>query len=298
MSNGGKTALILCGGGSKGAMEVGLYRALVELEVPIDLVVGTSIGALNGAFIAAGRSPSELERVWRSLHPRQLFRLNRELLWRLKQADSLYNNSGIRAFLERELPAKRFEELKIPLYVTVTRLQTGETVCFESGELIEPLLASIALPGIFPPVERDGLQLMDGGISDNVPIALAEAKGARRAVFMLCVCCGLQTGPVRGLESIVSQAVSIMLDLKYRTDVERFGGTLDLVALEPALGFDVPMLDFSHTGELIEGAYRAALSELPRLLEGRRDAGDAAGGVAPRVTARRSIEKRELDRSS
>lgn len=262
-----KTALILCGGGSKGAMEVGLYRALVELGVPIDLVVGTSIGALNGAFIAAGASPEELERIWRSVRPRRLFRLNRELLWKFRKVDSLYGNEGIRAFLEERLPVKRFEDLKMALYVTATRLQTGESIYFESGDLVEPLLASIALPGIFPPVERDGFQLLDGGISDNVPISLAEAKGAKRAVFMLCVCCGRLSGPVHGLESIVSQAVSVMLDLKYRMDVARFRGTLELVELEPALGFDVPMLDFGHTAELIEGAYRTAMESLPRLLE-------------------------------
>lgn len=71
-----QTALVLCGGGSKGAMEVGLYRALVELGVHIDFVVGTSIGALNGAFIASGRPPQELEAIWTSLDPRKLFRLN------------------------------------------------------------------------------------------------------------------------------------------------------------------------------------------------------------------------------
>lgn len=248
-------------------MECGLYRALVELGVRIDLIVGTSIGALNGAFIAAGLSPTELEDVWRSVRRRSFFRLNRELFWELKQADSLYTVAGIRSFLETNLPVKRFEDLKIPLYVTATRLQTGESVYFERGDLIGPLLASIALPGIFPPIEHEGYQLMDGGLSDNVPITFAARQGARRAIFMLCVCCGRQSGPVRGIESIVSQAVSVMLDLKYRQDIVQFHGQLDLIALEPALGFDVPMLDFSHTEELIGGAYRAAMAELPRRLQ-------------------------------
>lgn len=263
----GKTALVLCGGGSKGAMEVGFYRALVELGVQIDLIVGTSIGALNGAFIAAGGTPAELERIWRSVRPSELFRFNWQVLWKFKRADSLYSNAGIRAFLERHLSVRRFERLRIPLYVTATRLQTGETVYFDRGDLIEPLLASIALPGIFPPIERDGFQLMDGGLSDNVPITFAASKGARRAVFMLCVCCGRASDPVRGLDRVVSQAVSVMLDLKYRLDVQQFRNGLDLIALEPALGFDVSMLDFSHTDELIEGAYNVAMAELPGLLE-------------------------------
>jgi NTE family protein len=262
-----KTALILCGGGSKGAMEVGLYRALVELGVQIDFIVGTSIGALNGAFIAAGGTPDELESIWRSsLRPRELFPFNWEIVWKLKRADSLYSNAGVRAFLEHHLPVRRFEELRIPLYVTATRLQTGETVYVDHGDLIAPLLASIALPGIFPPIVRDGFQLMDGGLSDNVPIAFAASRGARRAIFMLCVCCSRESAAVHGFDRIVSQAASVMLDLKYRLDVQQFRDRLDLIALEPALGLDVSMLDFNHTDELIEGAYEIAMAELPSLL--------------------------------
>jgi NTE family protein len=180
----GKTALVLCGGGSKGALEVGLYRALVELGIPIDLIVGTSIGALNGAFIAAGTSPAELARIWRSVRPRELFRLNPAILWKLARADSLFTNTALRAFLERHLPVRRFEDLSIPLAVSATRLQTGEAIYFDHGDLIEPLLASIALPGIFPPIERDGYQLLDGGLADNVPITVAARQGATRAIFM------------------------------------------------------------------------------------------------------------------
>lgn len=120
------TALVLCGGGSRGAVEVGLYRALVDLAIPIDLVVGTSVGAINGAAIAAGVPPDALAGLWKGLRRRDLFRLNRQLFWKLLWADRLYDHRPLRRFLERSLPAKRFEELRVPLIVTGTDFGTGQ----------------------------------------------------------------------------------------------------------------------------------------------------------------------------
>ena len=219
-----KTALILCGGGAKGAVEVGLYRAMHERGIPIDLIVGSSIGALNGAFIAAGAEPDQLERLWLSLRTRVLFRPNWKLLWNGRHADSIYANSGIRGFISRGLPVTRFDQLRIPLYVTATDLRSGEEVCFSRGDLLEPLLGSIAVPGIFPPVDFDGCQLIDGGVSDNVPIAIAARHGATRAIFILCECCQRRSVPLHGFEAILSQTVDIMLHLKYSHDVGQYRG--------------------------------------------------------------------------
>ncbi len=152
------TALVLCGGGSRGAVEVGLYRALVELEIPIDFVVGTSVGAINGAAIAAGVPPDALAGLWKDLRRRDLFRLNRELFWKLLWADSLYDHRPLRRFLERFLPAKRFEELRVPLIVTGTDFGTGQPVYWREGNLLDAILASVAMPGLFRPQVVRGVQ--------------------------------------------------------------------------------------------------------------------------------------------
>ena len=177
------TALVLCGGGSRGAVEVGLYRALVELRMPIDLVVGTSVGAINGAAIAARVPPDDLARLWKGLSRRDVFVLNRQLLWKLLWADSLYDHRPLRKLLERAISVRTFAELTIPLIVTGTDFATGRPVYWREGNLFDAIMASVAVPGLFPPQLIDGAQVVDGGITDNVPIDVAIAEGATTVVF-------------------------------------------------------------------------------------------------------------------
>jgi len=260
------TALVLCGGGSRGAVEVGLYRALTELRVPIDLVVGTSVGAINGAAVAAGIPPDTLAGLWRGLTRRELFRLNRDLFWKLLWADSLYDARPLRRFLERNLPVRRFEQLALPLIITGTDFETGEPVYWRAGNLIDAIMASVAMPGLFPPQRIGGAQVVDGGITDNVPIDVAAEAGADTAIFMLCACCDRTTAPVRGLLPILRRALSIAIDRKYHADVRHHTGRCRLVAIEPPGHLGIDLLDFSHTAELIEQGYAAAMVALEQWL--------------------------------
>jgi NTE family protein len=256
------TALVLCGGGSRGAVEVGLYRALVELGVRIDLVVGTSVGAINGAAIAAGISPHDLARLWKALSRRDVFTLNRQLFWKLIWADSLYDHRPLRRFLERRLPVRRFEELAMPLVVTGTDFQSGQPVYWREGDLLDAIMASVAVPGLFPPQIVGGGQMVDGVISDNVPIDVALAAGADTVVFMLCACCERVNGPVRGLLRILRRAVSIAIDRKYHADIQHYTGGARLIALEPAIDLAIDPLDFTHSDALIERGYVSAMAAL------------------------------------
>jgi NTE family protein len=253
-----KTALVLCGGGSKGAVEVGLYRALVELGIRIDLVVGTSVGAINGAAIAAGISPDVLESLWKGLRRRDLFALNRQLFWKLIWAESLYDHRPMRRFLEQHLPMRTFEELSIPLIVTGTDFETGQPVYWREGNLLDAIMASVAMPGLFPPQVVSGRQVVDGGITDNVPIDVAVAEGADTVIFMLCACCERPSRPVRGLLPILRRALSIAIDRKYHADIHHYSGRARLLAIEPPIGMEIDLLNFSHARELIEMGYDVA----------------------------------------
>lgn len=255
------TALVLCGGGSKGAVEVGLYRALVELGIRIDLVVGTSVGAINGAAIAAGIPPDALARLWKGLSRRDLFTLNRQLFWKLIWADSLYDYLPLRRFLERVLPVKRFEALQ-PLIVTGTDFETGQPVYWREGSLIDAIMASVAMPGLFPPQVIRGVQVVDGGITDNVPIDVAADEGADTVILMLCACCERTSRPLRGLLPILRRALSVAIDRKYHADIQRYTGRARLIALEPPISRAIDLLDFSHTAELIEQGYMSAMDAL------------------------------------
>lgn len=258
------TALILCGGGSRGAVEVGLYRALVELDIRVDLIVGTSVGAINGAAIAGGMSPSELAGIWLALKPRELFRVNRKLLTRFFWADSLYDHEPLRRFLQRRLPAQTFEALKVPLIVTATNVQTGELIALRHGGLLDAVMASVAMPGLFPPQLLGGVQLVDGGVSANVPLEVALTEGADTAIFALCGCCEHRAGRVRGFLPIVVRALSIAIDRKYLADLDYYRTKLSIVRMTPPIP-DVHLLDFSRTAELIETGYRHAVARLKEL---------------------------------
>src|SRR6516162_8162066 len=161
-SNSPRTALVLGGGGSRGAVGVGLYRALAELGIRIDLIVSSSIGAVNGALIAGGMHPKELEDGWRAIRTKDVVGSRWQFLRLFTGAPSAFSNRSLRNLLQRMLPVRSFSELRIPLAIVTTDLETGETIVLTEGDLIDAILASTALPGLFPPIAWRGRRLVDG----------------------------------------------------------------------------------------------------------------------------------------
>lgn len=260
-----RTALVLGGGGSRGAIEVGLYQALVELGIRIDFLVGSSIGAVNGALIAAGLSPSEVAQHWRELRTREVVGSRWQFLRLLGGAPSVFSGQRLRDLLQRRLPVQSFSELRLPLAIVATDLETGEAVVQTEGDLIEAVLASTALPGLFPPVPWRGRKLVDGGLCNNVPIDLAVERGARRVFGVLCSCAkGLPLRP--SLISVLGQSFSLAINARFRCDTRLFQSHAELHILEPCLGPNLELLDFDRAWMLIEPAYQYALPELRRQL--------------------------------
>ncbi|MBI1819002.1 MAG: patatin-like phospholipase family protein [Nitrospirae bacterium] len=259
-----KNALVLSGGGTKGAIEVGFYKAIVEKGIKIDLIVGTSIGAVNGAFIADGMSPGDLALLWQNLSVQDLYGVNWSHLWKFFGADSLYNHSRFRGFLDRHLTCREIENLKIPLIVPCTNLHTGAPVYLRKGSLLDALMASVAMPGIFSPQEIDGVQMVDGGVADNLPLDVAVFEGATTILCMNYTYCGDVRVPVHGLKRVMSRAFSIAMDRKTDADIRYFKDKAKLIVLEPHFGFDIDLLDFRYTSLLIDQAYEFSLETLER----------------------------------
>ncbi|MEX2239494.1 MAG: patatin-like phospholipase family protein [Burkholderiales bacterium] len=254
------TALVLCGGGSRGALEVGFYRAVCELGLPVDLVVGSSIGALNGAFIAAGTPPGELARLWLQVRRRDVMHWNWKGLVLPRRDPGLYTLDPLREFLRRTLPATRFEDLSLPLTITTVDLQLGKAVYWSGrGDLVEPLIASLSLPGFFPPVRIGDHQFVDGGVANNVPLDQAAALGVRHALMIECVCCQSIPAPFAGVLGVLARSLSIAFDSKYSTDREHVGKSMQLHVVRPQLQLDVGLLDFRRTAHLIDAGYRQTL---------------------------------------
>lgn len=257
-------AFVLSGGASLGAVQAGMLRALYEHGIAPDLIVGTSAGALNGAFIAA-RPPTvettgELSKIWTSLTRGQVFPVNplTGLLGFLGARDHLVPQSGLRQLIARHVGARTLEELAVPLHVVTADVLTGEEVRLSRGPLIDAVLASTAIPGVLPPVAWDGRVLMDGGVANNTPISHAIDLGAQR-IYVLPVghACTLRQAPGSAL-SMALHAISLLTQQRLIGDVERHRGDAQLIVLPPPCPLDVQPNDFAHAAELIARAYRDA----------------------------------------
>jgi NTE family protein len=240
---------------------VGLYKALVQLGIQLDFVVSSSIGAVTGAFIAAGMSPTELESHWKSLRTADVTGSRWQFLRLLTGAPSAFSDRPLRNLLRRILPVLSFSELRIPLAIVTTDLETGETIVLTEGDLIEAILASTALPGLFPPVAWRGRRLVDGGLSNNVPIDLAVEKGANQVIGMLCGCTKSLPGRANFV-TILGQSFSLALNARYRCDVRMYKPQAQLHILEPCFDTSLDLLDFDHAAALIQPAYEYALDHL------------------------------------
>jgi NTE family protein len=186
------TAFVLGGGGVRGAVEVGMLRALLESGIRPDLVVGTSIGAINGALVASDPTPAVVERLldaWTSPEANAVYgdSLFSQLTRLMKTKTHLNSPKPLRELLERSLGADtRFEDLPVHLRVVAASIERAAEHVFESGPLIEAVLASASVPGLLPPTRIGDEHFIDGGIVNSIPIAQAVDAGAR-TVFVLQV---------------------------------------------------------------------------------------------------------------
>jgi NTE family protein len=256
---GAKTAFVLAGGGSLGAVQVGMLKALTRAGIVPDLVVGASVGAINGAYFAAQPDDAgvkRLERIWSRLHRGDIFPLSplHSLLAILGRRDHLITSSPLRSLVESELPCERLENARIPCYVVATDVLDGTEVPIAAGPLATALLASAAIPAVFPHVTLDGRHLMDGAIANNTPISTALKLGATRVIVLPTgMSCALQKPP-RGAVGFALHALNLLVMRQLLTDIERFSDRAELVVVPPLCPVTASAYDFSQTGDLIRRA--------------------------------------------
>jgi len=235
---------VLAGGGTRGAVQVGMLAELAERGIRADRVYGASVGAVNAAAYSADPSAEGLKRledVWVNLRPEDVFpkaRVHGPWMF-FQQRDSVYSNSGLRRVLESGFAVERMEDTVIPLEVVATSLEDGGERWLSSGPLVEAVLASAAIPGIFPPVSVDGELLIDGGVVDNVPISRALAAGATRLYVLLC-------GPERHTPQIGKRPIEAVVSALFTSVHSRFAREIGQV---PA---DVELFVFHGTGRVVE----------------------------------------------
>ena len=192
-------ALVLSGGGVCGAAQVGAAHVLERRGFAPDLIVGTSVGALNGVVAAAfpHEAASLLDQMWTRLRRRDAFPINRS-----RSRASIFDDRGLRNLIARAGLPSDIEQLTVPFTAVAMDLASGGEVLLDHGDLESALLASAAIPGVLPPVERGGLQLVDGAAVACVPVRAAVVQGAASVVVLSA---GPETAPV-GLPLPLSHA--------------------------------------------------------------------------------------------
>jgi NTE family protein len=262
----GRTAFVLGGGGNLGAVQVGMLRAVLERGVVPDLLLGSSVGALNAAAVAAAPTLDgvrALEQVWRTVDGDDLMPSHLSGLWQLaRKSRSIHHNDGLRRLIERALPFERFEDALVPFQVVATSLRSGRERWFAEGRVVEPILASAALPGVFPPIEIDGELFIDGGVVDNVPMMRAASLGATRAyVFHVGNFDRPRPDPRRPID-VLLQAFSIARNHRFLTEVQSPPAGVELICLPGVDPGGIRRNDFGRTAQLIDRAYAASAAYL------------------------------------
>jgi len=262
------TAFVLSGGASLGATQAGMLQALYERDIRPDMLIGVSAGALNAAFAACRpvtvASAVELQGIWAGLTRSQVFPPSPLTagLGMLGMRNHSVPAAGLRRIVERYLDVDRLEDAGVALHVVAADVLTGEEVLLSKGPIADALLASAAIPGVFPPVAVDGRLLMDGGVVNNAPISHAVELGADR-IFVLPAIgqARLEEAP-RGALAAGMTAVSRAIARRLQDDVARYRHEVELTVFEaPAR---IAPTDFGKAGELIEHGLHAARRELRR----------------------------------
>jgi NTE family protein len=259
-----RIAFVMAGGASLGAIEAGMLRALYERGIVPDFIVGTSAGALNAAFVASRpQTPATadaLAHVWHSLRRGEVFPLNplTGLLGFIGSRDHLVPASGLRRLIARYLEVERLEEMSVPLHVVAVDVITGEEQRLSKGPALEAVLASAAIPAVFPPVTWEGRELMDGGVANNTPISHAVELGAHE-VYVLPTghACSLEEAPRSSL-GMALHALSLLTQRRMIDDVEKHKADAKLVVLPPPCPLAIPPIDFSQPDLLVRLGYENA----------------------------------------
>lgn len=262
-----RTAFVLGGGGNLGSIQVGMLQALLERSIRPDMLIGCSVGALNAAAIAddpTTHGVGRLRDLWLGVRRGDIFPSGSlQATWAVaRRGDSIYSNAGLRRIIEDWLAYQRFEDAAVPVHVVATALRTGRERWFHAGPVVEPLLASAALPAVFPPVWIDGEPLIDGGVVDNVPISRAVNLGAKR-IYVLHV--GNfdreRPDPRRPIDVLV-HAFSIARGHRFRLEANAAPDGIELAVLPGIDPGSLRYKDFSRSRDLIRRGHDAAAAFL------------------------------------
>ncbi len=250
-----KVALVLGGGAARGFAHVGVIRVLEQEKIPLDMIVGTSVGSLIGAIYASDLNSFELEWTAFSLEKDNVFDF---AMLSAFTAMGPVKGDRLEEFVRTKVAVANIENLKLPFAAVATDLNRGTRVVLDKGSIARAVRASSAIPGVFNPVEHQGRLLVDGGVVDNIPISVARQRGAD-IVIAVDISENVTNFNVTNMVDVVIQSVNIM----FAENVGFRKKEAD-VLIAPAVG-SVAMLDFTQKKRCMQAGIEAAQKAVPEI---------------------------------
>jgi NTE family protein len=261
-----KTAFVLAGGGSRGAVQIGMLAELTHRGIRADRVYGASVGAINGGAYASNPTPEGVEQmaeIWRKLKGDDIFpRSPLDGPWLfLQKRPAVHANSGLRTIIEEGVDFENLEDAAIPFELVTTSLTDGRERWIAHGNAVEAILASSAIPSIFPPVTIDGDVLIDGGVVNNVPISRALAAGCTRIFVLLCGPLHYHPRTPRRPAEAALTAFFVAIHARFVRELTDIPPGVDVVVFSGGGEVSAQYRDFSGTAAMIEEG-RAEVAEV------------------------------------
>jgi len=253
-----KTAFVFAGGGSFGAIQVGMLHSLAAHGISADMVVGSSVGALNGAFYAGDPTLDGVKRlgtIWRGLTRHDVFPVTwRTMLGFLWRRDFLIPHDGIRKLIDDHIPFRNLQDATMPVHIVATDIITGDSVVLSEGSTAEAIVASTAIPGAFSPIRYKNYFLADGAISSNTPVRVAVRKGATRLIVLPTGhACANQAPPVGAVANAL-HALTLLIARQLVIELENLGPSIEYYVVPPLCPLVGSPYDFSRTADHIDRA--------------------------------------------
>jgi NTE family protein len=253
-----KTAFVFAGGGSFGAIQVGMLQSLAAHGISADMVVGSSVGALNGAFYASDPTPEGVERlaaIWRGLTRNDVFPITwKTIMGFLWRRDFLIPHDGVRKLVDDHIPFRNLEEALLPVHIVATDIITGDAVVMSKGPTVDAILASTSIPGAFSPIRYGDHYLADGAISSNTPVRVAERKGARRLIVLPTGHACANDAPPVGAVANALHALTLLIARQLVSELEGLGPDIEYYVVPPLCPLVGSPYDFSRTADHIDRA--------------------------------------------
>ena len=265
LHGGRPVAFVLSGGGSLGSIQVGMLQALFDSGIRPDMLIGTSVGAVNAAWVAGwpdSEGVAKLADIWKGLRRDDVFPLG----WAaaaglLGRSNHLISSAGLRSILDRFIPYERLEQAQIPVHVVASELRNGRACVLSSGPAVPALLASCAIPGVFPPVTIGRRELVDGGVANHTPIEAAIELGAQRIYVLPIGYPWLHDEPTNAL-GMALQALARLVEQRLESEIATYKDAAEIIVIPALEPLAVSPADFSHTAELIERGHLSAMKLL------------------------------------